>query len=39
MLTVEDNNTDDEAGNEDWVTAEETKNAVSIMSVDMLDVK
>jgi len=23
MLTVEDNNTDDEAGNEDWVTAEE----------------
>lgn len=36
---VEVNNAEDEAGREDWVTAEETKSAVSIMSeVNMLDV-
>ncbi len=36
---VELNIDDDEAGN-DWVTAEDTRSAVSVMSiVDMLDVK
>lgn len=40
VTAVEANNAEDEAGNDDWITAEETKSAVSIMSmVDMLDVK
>lgn len=39
MNSVDEDNSDDEAGKVDWITEEETKNAVSIMSVDMLDVK